>query len=99
VAEEEDEVVEVVDEKGRLAFKGCRGRVLVALIVVAVLFLLLLGILFRGMMTKTTPPPRQRAAVEAPAYVSLSAPRPLDVGWGRIGYDLTRSHPGGSRDL
>ena len=62
----------VVTKSGEL--RGCRGRVLVALIVIAVLMLLLLAFLVRSMVSETqpTPQPRRRAAVEeAPAYSTV----------------------------
>ena len=65
MAEQEDEVV--VTKSGRLA--GCRGRVLVALIVLAILLLLLAAVLVRGMLGGTTPQPARRAAANAPVAV------------------------------
>ena len=65
MAEEEDEIV--VTQSGRLA--GCRGRTLVALIVLAVLLLLLAAMLVRGMLSGTAPQPARRAAADAPAAV------------------------------
>jgi hypothetical protein len=65
VAEQEDEIV--VTKSGRLA--GCRGRVLIALIVLAILLLALAAMLVRGMLSGTAPQPARRAAVDAPAVV------------------------------
>ena len=53
---------EVIVEKDRLI--GCRGRVLIALAVLAVLFALLLVMLVRGMLTKTQPQPVKRASAD-----------------------------------
>ena len=56
---------EVVIEHGR--FTGCRGRVLIVLLVLAVMISLLVAMLVRGMFTGTPPLPVKRAAVEAAA--------------------------------
>lgn len=56
---------EVVIEHGR--FTGCRGRVLIVLVVLAVMITLLLAMLVRGMFSGTPPQPVKRAAVEAVA--------------------------------
>ena len=62
MAEQEGEIV--VTRSGRLA--GCRGRVLVALIVVAILLLLLAAMLVRGMLSGIARQPVRRAAADAP---------------------------------
>lgn len=64
MAEQEHQEDEIVEVRGG-HIKGCRGRVLVALLVVVAMFLLLLVVLFRGMMT--TPPPQ-------PKQVSIDGP-------------------------
>lgn len=59
----EQEVDIVVSKSGRVA--GCRGRVLVALIVLAILLLLLAAMLVRDMVSGTAPQPVHGAAAEA----------------------------------
>ena len=54
---------EVVIEHGR--FTGCRGRVLIVLLVLAVMITLLLAMLVRGMFSGTAPLPVKRAALES----------------------------------
>ena len=66
---EQDE--ELVVKQGRIA--GCRGRVLVAVIVVGVLFLLLLFMLVRGMLSGTPPQPVRRAAASHPPAQPVAA--------------------------
>lgn len=63
----------VVTKSGQL--RGCRGRVLVALIVLAVLILLLFAFLVRGMLTKTQPLPQpaRRSATDVLAAANTCA--------------------------
>lgn len=72
VSEPEEEIV--VTSSGRLV--GCRGRVLVAVLVLAVLLILLLAFLVRAMLMPTAPQPVRRASADAPPVVEAAAVEP-----------------------
>ena len=60
MSDSEDDIV--ITQDGRL--KGCRGRVLLAVIVITVLLTLLVVSLFYAMMSGPTPQPVRRAAAD-----------------------------------
>ena len=70
MAEQEDDIV--ASKSGRVA--GCRGRVLVALIVLAILLLLLAAMLVRDMVSGTAPQPVRRTAAEAGSRQDAALP-------------------------
>jgi hypothetical protein len=74
VTEREDQAPkgddEIVIVEGRVA--GCRGRVLIALLVLAILFALLLFMLVRGLLTETPPLPVPQAAA-SPSHATSHA--------------------------
>lgn len=79
MSEPQDEVV--VTRSGRLA--GCRGRVLVALIALAVLFLLLVVMLVRAMLMPSPPQPGRRAAADVAASLGRVAQSNVILGSAR----------------
>lgn len=72
--EPEDDIV--IESGGRL--RGCHGRVLIALIVLALLLAFMVYILFQSILSGTQPTPVRRAAadtVEAVQSASMQSAR------------------------
>lgn len=60
MSESEEDIVITSDDR----LRGCHGRVLIAVLVLAALLLLLLAILFQGMLSGPAPQPVRRASAD-----------------------------------